>query len=84
MTEDIRREPYIEDDDIIQQLTKTIVDLQKRVSQLEAAPADDLEIKTTTGDFAVGDSWDGRRVLNTFDNNYKIFADGGWRQIVAY
>lgn len=56
--------------------------LQRRVAKNEARSTDTVEIKTTTGDYASG--WDGRRVLNTVDNNYKIYADGAWRQIVAY
>jgi hypothetical protein len=84
MSEDILRIPQIDDDDLVKAMIDTITDLQERVAQLEAAPADDLEIKATTGDFATADSWNGRRVLNTFDNNYKILAEGAWRQILAY
>lgn len=43
--------------------------------------------KNTTGDFLVtfGDSAAaGLRVINTVDNNIKIWADGGWRQIASW
>lgn len=38
--------------------------------------------KNTTGDYATGT--DGQIVTNTFDNNVKIYADGGWRQIASW
>lgn len=84
MSEDIPRMPQIDDDDLLEIMVNRITDLLERTAQLEAAPADAIEIKATTGDFAVGDSWNGRRVLNTFDNNYKVFSEGAWRQILAY
>jgi len=68
----------------IARLVSAVQKLQRRVAKNEARSTDTVEIKTTTGDYAAGTSWDGRRVLNTFDNNYKIFADGAWRTIVAY
>jgi hypothetical protein len=77
-------EPQIDSEDIIKILVEKVASLQKDISQLKGAPADDIEIKATTGDYAVADSWNGRRVLNTFDNTYKIFAEGAWRQIIAY
>lgn len=84
MTQDIKRYPRRSDDDLIQKMVEKIADLEGRVAQLERAPADAIEIKATTGDYAVGDSWNGRRVLNTFDNTYKVFAEGAWRQVLAY
>lgn len=82
MTQDIKRTPRVDTDDIIGKMTEKIADLERRLSQLEAAPADGVEVKTTAGDFASG--WDGRRMLNTADNKYKIYADGAWRQLIAY
>lgn len=43
--------------------------------------------KNTTGDFSAtfGDSQTaGLQVINTVDNNIKIWADGGWRQIASW
>jgi len=68
----------------ILRLVSAVQKLQRRVAKNEARSTDTVEIKTTTGDYADATSWDGRRVLNTFDDNYKIFADGAWRTIVAY
>lgn len=82
MTHDIQRIPRQEDEDIIFILSKKVNMLEKRVAKLETAPSDDLEIKTTAGDYAAGDSWNGRRVLNTADNTYKIFFNAAWQQIL--
>lgn len=73
--------PQQDEDDVMQQLIATVTDLQRQLATQVAAPADDLEIKTTAGDFAVGDSWVGRRVVNTADNTYKVFLNGAWRQL---
>ena len=73
--------PQQDEDNITQQLVTTVGNLQRQLATQIAAPADDLEIKTTAGDFAVGDSWVGRRVVNTNDNTYKIFIAGAWRQL---
>lgn len=42
------------------------------------------EVKATTGDCDVDESWNGRIVLNTVDNTYKIFVDGAWREIITW
>ena len=73
--------PQQDEDNIIQQLVETVGNLQRQLATQIAAPADDLEIKATAGDFAVGDSWVGRRVVNTNDNTYKILIAGAWRQL---
>lgn len=39
-------------------------------------------IKTTTGDPSVGDS--GALCINTFDNTFKVYAEGAWRQIITW
>ena len=70
--------------DVVSRLVRAVQTLQRRVGRLDKLSIDNVEIKATTGDYAVGDSWNGRRVLNTFDNTYKIFAEGAWRQIIAY
>jgi hypothetical protein len=81
MTEDIPRFPRLDDEDIIEIMADKIADLQRRLSQLETAPADDLEIKTDAGDYATADSWDGRRVVNTADVTFKILINGTWRTL---
>lgn len=69
---------------IINTLVEAIKKLSRRLQKLEGMPQDVVEIKDTAGDFAIASSWNGRRVLNTNDNTYKIFAEGAWRQIIAY
>jgi len=73
--------PQQDEDDIMQQLVATVTDLQRQLATQVTAPADDLEIKSTAGDFVVGDSWAGRRVVNTADVTYKILIAGAWRQL---
>ena len=73
--------PQQDEDNITQQLVTTVENLQRQLATQIAAPADDLEIKSTTGDYAVGDSWVGRRVVNTFDTTYKILIGGVWRTL---
>lgn len=69
---------------VLKALTNAVVSLQRRVDALESLGKDNVEIKIDTGDYGAGTSWDGRRVINLFDTNYKIFADGAWRQIVNW
>jgi hypothetical protein len=52
------------------------------------APADDIYVgvrrivKTTTGDPST--AIEGDICINKYDNNVKIYADGGWRQLVTW
>jgi hypothetical protein len=69
------------DENLIRNLFDGVQDLKNRIKTLESLPTDDLEIKTTAGDFATADSWVGRRVVNTNDNTYKIFFNGAWQLI---
>lgn len=69
---------------IVRILAEALKSLSRRIQKLEGLPQDVIEIKDTAGDYAVASSWNGRRVLNTNDNTYKIFAEGAWRQIIAY
>lgn len=39
-----------------------------------------IETKTDTGDPT---GYEGRMVINTFDNTFKIYADGGWRTLAS-
>ena len=80
----VLNQPIEKQTNTIYALVKTVTQLQSEIARLKAVSVDNLEIKTTTGDYAAGTSWNGRRVLNTFDNTYKIFAEGAWRQIIAY
>ena len=69
--------------DTIDILGKEIAKLKKRVADLEAMQTDTLDWKDTTGDFASG-NFEGRRVANTFDNNYKIYLEGSFRTIINW
>ena len=57
-------------------------DLTKRVSNLESSTSIQLITKTTTGNLTPG--YEGQMVINTFDNNLKIYADSGWRTLVSW
>lgn len=41
------------------------------------------ETKTDTGDYASG-NWEGRMVINTFDNTFKVYAEGAWRSLATW
>lgn len=66
------------------QISDVLQDLLERVAQLEALPEGSIEVKSDTGDFATADSWDGRMVLNTVDNNLKILENATWRSITSW
>ena len=68
--------------DLMDIITDQIVDLKQRIGDLESRALDAVEIKSTTGDPA--DPFEGRRVINTFDNEYRMYLDGAWRTIVAW
>ena len=57
-------------------------DLTKRVSNLESSTSIQLITKTTTGNLTPG--YEGQMVINTFDNNLKIYADSGWRTLASW
>lgn len=44
--------------------------------------ANNAIVKTTTGDFVDGRV--GQTVINSFDNNIKIYADGAWRTVATW
>ena len=70
------------DEELLQDLQNQIEALKSRLNTLEGNTTIDLRIKTTTGDYASGVS--GNFVINTFDNTYKAYADGGWRTLVSW
>lgn len=42
-----------------------------------------IETKTDTGDYGSG-NFEGRQVINTFDNTFKIYAESAWRTITTW
>lgn len=84
MPENNIEQPKEDNVDILLNMSQQVEDLKARVATLEADPADAVEIKNTTGDFADADSWNGRRVINTVDNDYRIFTEGSWRSIITW
>lgn len=66
------------------QLFDIIRGIQNRIADLEALPDGAIEVKSDTGDFATADSWDGRTVLNTVDNNLQILEGGAWRELASW
>jgi len=67
---------------VAKSLVQQVVDLKKRLVLVEGMIArDDIEIKTTAGDYGAGNSWDGRRVYNSNDFTYKIFYNGAWHSL---
>lgn len=68
--------------DIIQKLVDKVVNLEKRISTLESNEYPTVRIKGTAGDFATG--YSGQIVINTVDNNIKMYGDSGWRTLVSY
>jgi hypothetical protein len=66
------------DFDIISDAIRAI---SRRVSELESADAAIFEIKITTGDPTPRGNF--HFVINTFDNNVKVYADGGFRTIAS-
>jgi len=70
--------------DVINNIVNVISSMKSDIDDLKRRQSDKVEIKSTAGDYADASSWDGRRVLNTNDNTYKIFEGGSWRQIVAW
>jgi len=69
--------------DVIQAFADAIEDLKNRVAELESRDSDNVELKDSTGDFS-SNNFMGRRVINTFDNTYKIYAEGSWRSIASW
>jgi len=51
---------------------------KKKNAKQDKKPSAQMEVKDTTGDYASGDSWNGRTVLNLPDGSYKVFNDGAW------
>lgn len=69
------------DQDVIKAMAEKIVRLERELNELKNIPPDYVIIKTTTGD-ATGR--EGLRMINTFDNKYKVYADGAWRQLATW
>jgi hypothetical protein len=65
-----------------QAIVNKLIEIQKRIEDIEGYPAFTYTIKTDTGDPATGKS--GAMVENTFDNTLKVWADGAWRQIASW
>ena len=64
---------------VLLKLLKGDRDADKRINNLETSSHIQLSTKITTGDSAT--VYEGMLVINTFDNNIKMYADGGWRTL---
>ncbi len=53
-----------------------------RIKRLEANQTLTVIVKTDTGDPSVVGN--GILVINEFDNNVKLYADGAWRTLVSW
>ena len=54
----------------------------KRLNNLETAVQLQLSFKATTGVPAT--PFEGMFVINSFDNNIKVYADSGWRTLASW
>ena len=54
----------------------------KRLINLETAVQLQLSFKETTGVPAT--PFEGMFVINSFDNNIRVYADGGWRTLASW
>lgn len=66
------------------QIIQKLREMEDRIALIETLSDGSVEIKSDTGDFTTAESWDGRIVLNTSDNNLKIFSESSWRTIITY
>ena len=64
---------------VLLKLLKGDREADKRLNNLESSAHIQLSTKITTGDLAT--AYEGMVVINTFDNNIKMYADGGWRAL---
>lgn len=63
-------------------LGRAASNLQKRMEDLERADTAIYEVKTTTGDPTARGNY--HFVINTFDNTFKVYADGAWRTLDSW
>jgi hypothetical protein len=75
-------DPREEQLNVEEALIKKVLDLEKKIENLESGEFVTMRIKTTTGDFADGNT--GQFVNNTVDNNLKAWLEGAWRTIISY
>ncbi len=65
------------------ELVKDVLDKHdSRIKRLEANQTLTVIVKTGTGDPSVVGN--GILVINEFDNNIKLYADGAWRTLVSW
>jgi len=62
-------------------LGKGISDVSGRLKEIESKDNAIYEVKTTTGDPVSRGNY--HFVINTFDNTFKVYADGGWRTLAS-
>ncbi len=67
---------------VLVQLLKDDKKANKRLNNLESSSHVQLSTKTTAGVPAT--AFEGMLVINTSDNNLKIYADGGWRTLASW
>ena len=63
-------------------LAKNDKSANKRLLNLETSVQLQLSFKTTTGVPAT--PFEGMFVINSFDNNIKVYADSGWRTLASW
>lgn len=63
-------------------LAKAITNLDERIRSLETAEGPRFDIKSTTGDPTPIGNY--HFVINTFDNTFRVYADGGWRTLATW
>jgi len=63
-------------------LAKSDKSANKRLLNLETAVQLQLSFKATTGNPAT--PFEGMFVINSFDNNIKVYADSGWRTLASW
>ncbi len=67
---------------VIAAVVTVVEEIKKKAKKKnKASNGNQTEVKTTTGDCAVSESWNGRTVLNTVDNTFKVFAAGAWQTV---
>ncbi len=63
-------------------LAKNDKSASKRLTNLETAVQLQLSFKSTAG--VPANAFEGMFVINTSDNNIKVYADGGWRTLASW
>lgn len=63
-------------------IAKAVANIDERLRTLEIEEKPRFDIKDTTGNPTASGNY--HFVINTFDNTFKVYADGGWRTLVSW